>query len=251
MPNINWAKKLASEGSVSIPGGEKWGRAYDLALFEDFNDSQALVLLVTVILDFTFRDDDGGSWEDSEKAKFMNDVKAACEGAWSDRWLIKKGAPPPGLATGTSTTVPVRDLSGSASVARVVILIKAEEGMILPWSSHWTITARKVQSPVQNFVRGKSDVRFESTGLDPKVPYGGSKPRRSIVHEFGHLLGYRDEYPNSDRGTGAYLTDSDSIMHYGETVRERHYVFFADWMTNKLNSPWLVEGRRNLANTPL
>jgi hypothetical protein len=118
-----------------------------------------------------------------------------------------------------------------------------------PWQSHWTITAHKLKSPIQNFVRNKSDVRFESTGLDPKVPYGGSKPRRSIVHEFGHMLGYRDEYRNSERGTTAYLGDSESMMHFGETVRERHYVFFADWMTNKLKSPWLVEGRWNLANT--
>lgn len=104
---------------------------------------------------------------------------------------------------------------------------------------------------MQNFVRDKSDVRFESTGLDPSVPYGGTKPRRSIVHEFGHLLGYRDEYPNSDRGTNVYTGNSDSIMHYGETVRERHYVFFADWISNKLCGPWAVEGRRTLDNTPL
>ena len=40
-------------------------------------------------------------------------------------------------------------------------------------------------------------------------------------------------------------------MHYGETVRERHYVFFADWISNKLCGPWAVEGRRTLDNTPL
>jgi hypothetical protein len=61
MPNINWAKKIAFESDVSIPGGEGFSRAYDLALFEDFSDGQALVLLVTVILDFTFEDGGGGT----------------------------------------------------------------------------------------------------------------------------------------------------------------------------------------------
>jgi hypothetical protein len=248
MPNINWAKKIAYEGNVSIPGGEGWSRAYDLAVFEEFGDDQALVLLVTVIMDFTFKDGDGGTWATTDKTAFMNSVKTECEKAWSDQFRITKGAPVPGLARGFSATVPVRDLAGSASKASVVILIKTAEGM-WSWQSHWTIAAHKLKSPIQNFVRNKSDVRFESTGLDPGVPYGGSKPRRSIVHEFGHMLGYRDEYPNSDRGTTAYLGDSESLMHFGEKVRARHYVFFADWMTNKLNSPWLVEGQWNLANT--
>jgi hypothetical protein len=40
-------------------------------------------------------------------------------------------------------------------------------------------------------------------------------------------------------------------MNLGDIIRERHYVFFADWMSNTLGSPWLVEGRFNPFNTPL
>jgi hypothetical protein len=245
MPNINWAKKIAFESGVSIPGGENWSRAYDLALFEDFSDDTALVLLVTVKLGFEFENDGGGDWDGPEKKKFMNDVKAACEGAWSDKWLITQGRGLP-MCLKNQAGPPPR------TVARVVILIQLQEDTpLLPSLAHWSLTAYKVAKPKKNYVSHQSDVRYESTGLTPDVPYHGTKPRRSIVREFGHILGYRDEYPDSDRGISAYLSDSESMMHVGETVRDRHYVFFADWISKKLNSEWFVEGQRNLANTPL
>lgn len=237
MAIINWPKKVAYEGNVSIPGGEGWDRAYDLALFEERGNNRALVLLVTINMDFSFKDGDGGKWEPTDKTAFMNSVKTECENAWSNKFRIK----------------PQWCSEDSFSEASVVILIKAADDFS-PWQSHWSITAPKVKDPIQCYVRNKSDVRLEGTessGLHLVVPKGGTKPRRSIVHEFGHMLGYRDEYPNSDRGTTAYVGDTDSMMHYGETVRDRHYVFFADWIAKKLKEPWAVEGRLTLKNTSL
>jgi hypothetical protein len=248
MPSINWAKKIAYEGNVSIPGGEKFSYAYDLALFEDLVNSQAMVLLVTVTMDFTFDDYDGLTWGATDKTAFMNGVKTLCEGAWSNKFRIIKAFPVPGLASGFDRTIPNR--SGSYSEARVAILVNTSEGSSL-WLRGWNINVKKTKSPVRPSVGDKSNVRFESTMLDPNIPDGGTKPRRSIVHEFGHMLGYRDEYPNSERGTDAYVGEVDSIMHVGDTIKERHYVFFADWISNKLCAPWAVEGRRTLQNTPL
>jgi hypothetical protein len=255
MANINWSKKIAYEGNVSIPMGEKWDKAYDLALFEELGSETTLVLLVTVIINFSFEDGDGGSWDDSNKEAFKQGVKDLCEKAWSEKFLIQKSLVPiPGLALDSTRTIPHRSgtsaLNPSASQAKVAILIKTEESRFL-WSKHWSITVHKLKAPLRPYVRDNSDVRWESTVLEPFIPYGGSKKRKSVVHEFGHLLGYRDEYLHSDRGTEAYTSETDSIMNLGETVMDRHYVFFADWITNKLNDPWAVRGRKNIYNTSL
>lgn len=243
LPVINWAKQVAFEGNVSIPKisssrADSYDRAYDLALFEDRANKQALVLLVTIIMDFDFRDGDfgNGTWIDTDKRTFVDNLKAACEEAWSNQHLI-------------TPMYCADDLVWSE--ARVVILIKTAEGALSYFKSHWTVTVRKVEEPVQNYIKDKNDVRFESTGLDPSVPDGGIKKRRSIVHEFGHMLGYADEYPRSGRGINFYISESDSIMHLGDVVKDRHYVFFADWISNKLGGPWAVEGRRTLKNTLL
>lgn len=119
MTIINWAKKIAYEGNVSIPRGERWNRAYDLALFEDLANNQALVLLVTVIMDFTFKDGDGGTWATTDKTAFMNGVKTECEKAWSDKFRI----------------TPRYCADDLASEARVVILIKTAEDMSF-WKCH-------------------------------------------------------------------------------------------------------------------
>jgi hypothetical protein len=260
MPNIDWAKKIAYEGKVSVPAGEEFDRAYDLALFEDLNDKDALVLLVTVILDFKFTGEgDGGMWTSTDKTNFMNSVKNECEPAWSDKFRIMRPTVP-GLAVGTSDTVPV-DRGGGRNVARVVILIKTAEDMY-PWQSHWTVTAYKMIKPGAGptptgdhfYVNHNGDVRFDSTGgpnLDLVQPFGAPNKRPPVIHEFGHMLGYKDEYKGSQRGIDFYLNDQDSIMNWGTTIRERHYVFFADWITNKLGTFWQVEGRTSLKNTLL
>ena len=253
MPYIDWAKKIAYEGNVSIPPGagdaERWGSAYDLALFEDGQKLPGLVLLATVNLNFKWEDGDEKSWETTEKKAFMNGFKTECEKAWSDKFRITKDAPVPGLALGTSRTVP--NSAGSYSVARVAILINTVE----QWSNigtHGTITVyRETPKAKRIGVKDQRDVVFEKESLSLHTPSGGTKERRTVVHEFGHFLGYRDEYPGADRGTSAYTGDSDSIMHRGDAVRERHYVFFADWISERLNSSWKVEGLRNLSNTPL
>jgi hypothetical protein len=241
MALISWGNKIYYEGNAGVPAGEKWSKCYDLALFGELGNPLGLVLWVTVILSFDFVDAGGGDWSASEQADFKNGIKTKCESAWSDKFKIRAMFCSDDLPTTASVAITVRTDGSYAS-------------------SHWSVTARKVASPVQNYVRDNNDVRFESTGLTPAVPYGGSKPRISLVHEFGHLLGLRDEYPGSDRGTDKYTGDADSMMNLGSEIRARHYVFFADWLTNlpkktcKVQGTWFVDGPdgpRTLSNTPM
>ncbi len=53
---------------------------------------------------------------------------------------------------------------------------------------------------------------------------------RTVSHEFGHLLGFPDEYPD-ERCPFREVSNDDSIMADGQTVRPRHYRPFADWIS--------------------
>jgi hypothetical protein len=82
--------------------------------------------------------------------------------------------------------------------------------------------------------------------------------QHAAAHEFGHMLGYRDEYPLDAKydPNPNWLKDTDSIMNIGETVQERHYVFFADWLSKqwmasgkgRFQVAWKVNGKTDLVN---
>jgi hypothetical protein len=63
--------------------------------------------------------------------------------------------------------------------------------------------------------------------------------QRAAIHEFGHMLGYRDEYAFDPTVIGdkewthssSHRGDTDSIMYWGEVVEPRHYVLLADWIS--------------------
>jgi hypothetical protein len=91
------------------------------------------------------------------------------------------------------------------------------------------------------------------------VNKGASMRQRGAVHEFGHMLGLRDEYASADDNMD-HTGDLDSVMNSGEVVRERHYAPFAGWLTfqsstiaHLLRSPidYKVNGTTNLANAAL
>ncbi|HND56561.1 MAG TPA: hypothetical protein PLV92_29285, partial [Pirellulaceae bacterium] len=59
---------------------------------------------------------------------------------------------------------------------------------------------------------------------------GASMKQRGTVHEFGHMLGLRDEYDTA-KDNPYWTGDADSVMNKGEIVRARHYAPFAAWLT--------------------
>jgi hypothetical protein len=57
-----------------------------------------------------------------------------------------------------------------------------------------------------------------------------SVKQRGAIHEFGHMLGLRDEYATAG-GSPYWTTDKPSVMNVGETVQPRHFGPFAEWVT--------------------
>jgi hypothetical protein len=107
-----------------------------------------------------------------------------------------------------------------------------------------------------------NDVDLDNFDLTPAVAAGSAMlgatfKRRAVIHEFGHMLGFQDEYP--DPKTGKFLKNAshagerDSIMYWEDTVYPRHYVLFADWLSLRFRQPhdWKVNGTVDMTNALL
>jgi hypothetical protein len=223
-------------------------------LYENSRDITQLILLVTVIIRFDFWDGSEGTWTDAEKDAFAVAIQRECAKAWTDKWTIRT----------EDSAAPTNDAKSTADAARVAISIETLESDI--WNkfshNHWNIRVYKGPSPLGVYVSRSLtgagwDGCWDNQGLKLSVPEPAAKagintPRQRTVHEFGHLLGLPDEYRNSDKGTDLYLGDTDSLMNWGSTIRSRHYVFFADWISRHLNTKfpnqckpngWKVDGK--------
>ena len=59
---------------------------------------------------------------------------------------------------------------------------------------------------------------------------GNIYKQRAAAHEFGHMLGIKDEY-NGVAGE-QYKNDYNSIMNSGESLRNRHFSNIQSWINN-------------------
>jgi hypothetical protein len=242
------AKPIFTEKNVkvAVPGTDYcMDAAYDLDLYEELGVPTRAVLEVTMILILDFEDTGDTpelKWKnDNEKASFMDDFQNACEALWSEKFRLV-----------TSNPVP------PAKSAGVIIDIDAYFREDAPDHSHWNVKVEKVSSFKMSrtdpggggrITNGKS--HWDSLDMTPNAPQRStiSATQRSALHEFGHMLGYRDEY--SDPGATpkekallfnpSHPVDKDSIMYWSEVIYPRHYVFFADWISQQ----WMKRDRKN------
>lgn len=255
------SKPIFIEENVSITqGGTRPTRTYDLGLYDEFDTNGTNgVLVVTVILVFEFDDQGSLKWGGQEKTDFMNNVRKEVTATWSDQFTLStKSSVPPAKTVSVLMDIKTRESSFTGSFGH----------------SHWNIKVKKVSSlyPSRTVPGGGSccsngEARWDSLDLTPDPKGGGLYQQRAAIHEFGHILGYRDEYPmppnpsadERELFTNAWANDKDSIMYWGEEVRPRHYLFFADWISlkwmakdkNCKGHDWKVDGMYDLTNTRL
>jgi len=274
-PKPDWSRVLIKETDVRPPAGLKTNDAYDLYLCYDKNNHGKGVLVCKAVLQFFFSNGTShkpGSkgtkltWTDKEKDQFIADFKKACLDVWSDKHRI----------TTTSRVPVVKDIG-------VVFEIKSlKEGWHI--SDHWELTVTKSDG----FVTSSVNKLTGNSALDSLDTVGkwGPGTQRGAVHEFGHMIGLRDEYQVSCslcdwmaskncssagsklRSAKAWLknmntnwlSDSSSVMNSGEIVRERHYAPFAGWLNDqfataarlaKQKVEFKVNGKTDLSNAKL
>lgn len=246
-------KLLFSERNVDLTGGLKWDAAYDLALFEELGNPRRGVLVVTVICSFKFKDGNStkgpslGSkltWPPGEKQAYMSGFKLGVERVWSEQHRI----------TIVGTAPRVTDVG-------VLFEVQGAEDLSVFRHSHWNLHITKVDAGVTSNVEDggglitNGDANLDSLDLLPEDK-GGPVPMVPAIHEFGHMIGYRDEYV----GKGGVVADNpnhtsdlDSIMNRSATVRERHYVLLADWLTRQSDPGvvWRVNGVTDMTNAKI
>lgn len=222
------------------------GRSYHLKLFPELGRSDRSVLVVRMVLQFQFDDSgDGGAWSQAEKNNFAHGFVNAVVGAWSEKFRIT-----------TTSTVPVE-------CARNVGVVFEFPYYIDGWHSDddFELSVKKI--PAGIFNTSTCGYSIGNTYLDSEdltsVSKGASTGQRAAVHEFGHMLGLRDEYAAADDNPH-HTGDVDSIMNAGETVRPRHYAPFAGWLTAQFATAahltrstidYKVDGTINMGNALL
>ncbi|MEM0907385.1 MAG: hypothetical protein AAGJ94_08480 [Pseudomonadota bacterium] len=190
---------------------------YNLILLER---NGAHILFLAISINFEFEDTAGQTWSTAGKQKFMQGWERAIESKWNSSNLYT--SPKKGAVAFRVNVIPF--LENSAA------------------TSKWTLTISKIKpggfatSSVSDGFVWNSSVG-DSEDLNP-VSKGGSMGQRAAVHEFGHMIGLDDEYPDSALFPSWYPpanhTDTDSIMHSGEVIRVRHLAEFREWTKSAL-----------------
>jgi hypothetical protein len=146
----------------------------------------------------------------------------------------------------------------------VMFDIRTEEDMSVTSHSHWNMNVTKVDKFTTSSVCGCGGPLWNGHSTLDSLDFrgenkGGPNTQRGAVHEFGHMLGHRDEYPEAKTNL-AWTADKDAVMNAGEQIRKRHYAMFAAWLTAKYRDlaikhrkpiVWKVEGDTDISNASL
>jgi hypothetical protein len=249
----NTSRKMLEEINVDCPAGLKTSDAYDAFLYEEMNKPGRGVLVIKVICSFNFKagkDKTGGTlgWVGGDKADFMSKFRTDVAKMWGEQFRI----------TTTSSVPAVTDVG-------VIFDIRTEEDMSVLSHSHWNLNVTKVGEWTVSSVHGcgggpfwNGEATLDSLDFRPEDK-GGLNKQRGAVHEFGHMLGHRDEYPEA-KANASWVADLDAVMNAGEKIRERHYAMFAGWLTEQYKTAahlarekieWKVSGATDVFNARL
>lgn len=239
------ARPIAHGQNIRPPLGSFFnGQSYQLWLYPELGRSDRSVLVVKMTLQFQF-DDGGGAWTQAEKNNFAHGFVDAVVSVWSEKFRIT-----------TTSTVPVTEARDVGVVFEFPYYI---DGTHL--DDDFELSVRKI--PPGQFQTSSCGYSIGNTYLDSEdlnaVSKGASMNQRAAVHEFGHMLGLRDEY-SAAHDNPHHTGDLDSIMNVGEVVRRRHYAPFAGWLTAQFATAarltrsqidYKVEGQTDMLNALL
>lgn len=194
---------VASEDSVQAGGVRD---AYDMQLYQEADGTYTLELNMKVGMDFV-EGPQGQQWTPDAQEQFKQDFVEVIEGSWSGHEFTSDT----GQQIKLDVNLEVVDSATDTTANWNVDIVKINEG---EFNQSYVI-------PSQN-----TGV-FDSGDVLP-VEKGATDPQYAAAHEFGHMIGLPDEY--NGRGGPEAQKDTDSIMHTGMDVRERHLDIVETWV---------------------
>ena len=194
---------VTSEDSVQAGGVRD---AYDMQLYQETDGSYTLELNMKVGMDFV-EGPQGQQWTPDAQEQFKQDFAKVIEGSWSGHQFTSD--------TGQQITLDVNlDIVDSATDS----------------TANWNVDIVKINDGEFNqsyVIPSQNTGVFDSGDVKP-VEKGATDPQYAAAHEFGHMIGLPDEY--NGRGGPEAQKDTDSIMHTGMDVRERHLDIVEGWV---------------------
>ena len=243
----NSASPILQGQNIRPPLGSFFnGQSYTLTLYPEMGRSDRSVLVIKMVLQFQFSSGSGGSWTQGEKENFAHGFVDGVVAVWNERFRIT-----------TTSTVAAQNCRDVGVVFELPYFIDGWhtdedfEVSITKVPSNSTAQTSECQYSLGNTTLDSNDLTSQHKG--------SGRSQRDAVHEFRHMLGLRDEYTVANDNPH-HTGDLDSIMNFGETIRQRHYAPFAAWLTDKYATAahlsrsqinYKVEGQTDMSNALL
>lgn len=212
-------KPIFTGSNVRTPLAILGAEVYRLSLFADQNRPGEGFLVMSMTLQFQFNDGKSKKtkgkkllWSDGDRIKFANEFKAAISNVWTGRHRLTTDNP----------QAPIRDVGVFFDFKTLIDGWHLDDDYEL---SVEMIDPGGFETSYCNYFLGNTSLDSED------LNYIHKPTQRGAVHEFGHMLGLRDEYPAAK--SNASWSETDSVMYLGETVKPRHYAPFAKWLTEQ------------------